>query len=39
MVGVGQAVRDEHIYTVDVAIKVLRHDVLDGPEALQCFRQ
>jgi hypothetical protein len=33
MVGVGQAVRDEHIYTVDVAIKAPRHDVLDGPEA------
>ena len=39
MGAVYQAVRDDQVYTNDVAIKALRHDFVDGPQARGRFRQ
>ena len=39
MGAVYQAVRDDQVYTNDVAIKALRHDFVDGPQARERFRQ
>jgi serine/threonine protein kinase len=33
------AVRDDHVYTNEVAIKALRHDFVEGPQARDRFRQ
>jgi tetratricopeptide (TPR) repeat protein len=33
------AVRDDQVYTNEVAIKALRHDFVEGPQARQRFRQ
>jgi serine/threonine protein kinase/tetratricopeptide (TPR) repeat protein len=39
MGAVYRAVRDDRVYTTDVAIKALRHDFVDGPQARERFRQ
>ena len=39
MGSVYQAVRDDQVYTGDVAIKILRNEFLDGPAARERFRQ
>jgi tetratricopeptide (TPR) repeat protein/tRNA A-37 threonylcarbamoyl transferase component Bud32 len=39
MGAVYRAVRDDQVYTNDVAIKALRHDFVDGPQARYRFRQ
>src|SRR5436190_81011 len=39
MGAVYRAVRDDRVYTNDVAIKALRHDFVEGPQARHRFRQ